>query len=207
MIKYNKKYLPNEPLTFLVSGGIDSISAAHWLKVKCRKQFYILHCNHKVQPLNEEMENSVKKFCIEFDIRYDSYFRIDAEFPDISENGLREFRLCIMKMTCGNFITAHHLTDACESYLMNCFHGTPEYLPIPWMSEFDNFSIYHPFLQTSKDDFINYANENDLMKYVVEDPTNKDTGPKRNWVRNVIIPEINVRNMGIETIVRKKFYK
>ena len=80
-------------------------------------------------------------------------------------------------------------------------------MPIQWSTFFDgNFSIFHPFLKTSKQDFIDYAEANDLMKYVVEDPTNKETKNKRNWVRNTIIPEINGRDMGIETIVRKKFY-
>jgi tRNA(Ile)-lysidine synthase len=206
MIKVIPQYVPREPFIVCVSGGIDSIGAAHWLKHSYYKNFSILHCNHRVQDINDEMRDSVRQFCIDNKIAYDCYFRTDGEFPNISENGLREFRLSVMKMIGGKFLTAHHLNDACENYLSNCFHGNPEYKPIQEFSKFNGFSIYHPFLKTTKQDFIDYANENDLMKYVVEDPTNKDTKYKRNWIRNVIVPEINQRDLGLEKIVLKKFY-
>ena len=106
----------------------------------------------------------------------------------------------------GNFITAHHLNDAVESYLMKTFNGTPERIPIPWVTDFDSFIIYHPFLESLKSDFESYAKENNLNQYVVEDPTNYTTKQTRNWVRNIIVPELQGRDMGIETVVRKKFY-
>jgi tRNA(Ile)-lysidine synthetase-like protein len=206
MIKVIPQYVPREPFTVLVSGGVDSIGAAHWLKHNYHKKFSILHFNHKVQPINDDMENSVKQFCIDFKIRYDSYFRTDGKFPDTSENGLREFRLSVMKLIGGKFVTAHHLDDAIENYLMNCFHGTPEHKPISEFTQFEGFSIYHPFLLTSKSNFWDYTYENNLRDYVVHDPTNADIKHKRNWVRNIIVPELNVRSLGIHSIVKKKFY-
>jgi tRNA(Ile)-lysidine synthase len=206
MIKVIPQYVPREPFTVLVSGGIDSIAAAHWLKHNYYKNFSVLHFNHRVQAINDEMKNSVKQFCIDNTIPYDCYFRTDGEFPDTSENGLREFRLSVMKMIGGKFVTAHHLNDACENYLDNCFKGCPEHKPISEFSQFNGFSIYHPFIKTTKQDFIDYVVKNDLLKYVVIDPTNTDTKYKRNWIRNVIIPEINSRELGLETVVLKKFY-
>ena len=206
MIKVIPQYVPREPFTVLVSGGVDSIAAAHWLKHNYHKKFSILHFNHRVQAINDEMRNAVRQFCIDFSIPYDAYFRTDSEFPDTSENGLREFRLNCMRLTGGKFVTAHHLDDAVENYLMNCFHGTPEHKPIKEYSKFEGFSIYHPFITTNKQDFINHVKENGLEQYVVEDPTNTITKFKRNWIRNIIVPELNERKMGIDTIVRKKFY-
>jgi len=206
MIKVIPQYVPKEPFTVLVSGGVDSIAAAHWLKYRYHKNFSILHFNHKVQPINDEMRDQVRQFCIDNKIPYDCYFRTDGEFPDTSENGLREFRLSVMKMIGGKFVTAHHLNDACENYLDNCFKGCPEHKPISEFSQFNGFSIYHPFIKTTKQDFIDYVVKNDLLKYVVIDPTNTDTKYKRNWIRNVIIPEINSRELGLETVVLKKFY-
>jgi tRNA(Ile)-lysidine synthetase-like protein len=206
MIKVIPQYVPREPFTVLVSGGVDSIAAAHWLKHNYYKNFSVLHFNHRVQPINDEMRDQVRQFCIDNKIPYDCYFRIDEEFPDTSEKGLREFRLAVMKMIGGKFVTAHHLDDAVENYLMNCFHGTPEHKPIQEFSQFDGFSIYHPFLLTSKSNLWDYVYENNLNKYVVQDPTNHDIKHKRNWVRQIIVPEINVRSMGIHSIVRRKFY-
>lgn len=213
MIKVNPDWVPEKDFTFMVSGGVDSIAAAHWLKFNYRKKFKIIHFNHKVQAINDLMYEKVWQFVIDHYVDYDGGLfidrNLDAEpaFNDTSEGGLRKWRHYKLEGIGGTFVTAHHLNDAVESYLMNCLHGTPEHQPIPWNTYFlGNFIINHPFLQTPKRDFIAYAEENDLMKYVVEDPTNNDNGPKRNWVRNVIIPSINDRNMGIETVVRKKFY-
>ena len=205
MIKVIPQFVPSEPFTVLVSGGVDSIAAAHWLKHQYHKKFSILHFNHRVQPINDEMRNRVRKFCIDFEIPYDSYFRTDEECSDLSENGLRQFRLKVMETIGGKFVTGHHLNDAVENSMMMMFKGTPEYKPIKEFTQFTEFSIYHPFLKTSKQDFIDYIDQNDLGKYVVEDPTNNDNTQLRNWIRNIILPEINTR-INMETVVFKKFY-
>lgn len=213
MIKVNPAWVPEKDFVFMVSGGVDSIAAAHWLKFNYRKKFKIIHFNHKVQAINDFMHTTMYGFVKDFfDLdKYRVMVRLERDTPaffkDTSEDGLRKWRHHKLEGLGGTYVTAHHLNDAVENYLMNCLHGNPEHQPIPWNTYFlGNFTINHPFLQTPKRDFIAYAKENDLMKYVVEDPTNNDNGPKRNWVRNVIIPEINDRNLGIETVVRKKFY-
>ena len=207
MIKVNPQWVPKEPFYVCVSSGIDSIAAAHWLKHHYHKKFTIIHFNHSVQPINDKMEELVTQFCEDFNIiDYVVVTRKDVYNDELSEDGLRQFRLRNMNDLGGKFVTGHHLNDCVENYLANCFKGCPEYKPIKEFSQFDGFSIYHPFLGTTKQEFINYAKANDLMKYVVEDPTNKEVSQKRNWLRNVIIPELNERELGIETVVRKKFY-
>jgi tRNA(Ile)-lysidine synthase len=106
----------------------------------------------------------------------------------------------------GSFVTAHHLDDACENYLDNCLKGCPEHTPIRGYTQFDNFSIHHPFLKTTKQDLWEYAQANHLFNYIVNDPTNMDTKYKRNWIRKKIIPEIRDRNLGLPSVVMKKFY-
>lgn len=206
MIKVIPQYVPREPFFVCVSGGVDSIAAAHWLKHHYYKKFTIIHFNHKVQELNDKMEEFTYKFCVDFNIPQRCIARVDYDNYDTSENGLRNWRLYRMEWLTGKFVTAHHLNDACENYLDNCFKGNPEHKPIKEFSQFNGFSIYHPFLKTTKQDFIDYAKANNLGKYIVNDDTNSDTKYKRNWIRHKIIPEINDRNLGLETIVLKKFY-
>jgi tRNA(Ile)-lysidine synthase len=206
MIKVIPQFIPKEPFTFLVSGGVDSIAAAHWLKHHYHKKFSIVHFNHCVQDDNDIMEEYVCKFCEDNDIECCYNYRTDTFHPDTSENGLRQWRLDEMNTIGGKFVTAHHLNDACENYLDNCFKGNPEHKPIKYFSQFNGFSIYHPFIRTTKQDFIDYAKKNDLGKYIVNDSTNSDTKYKRNWIRHKIIPEINSRNLGLEKVVLKKFY-
>lgn len=205
MIKVISQYVPKAPFTVCVSSGVDSIAAAHWLKHNYHKEFNIIHFNHGYQDINTEMEEKVAQFAKAFTIECLYSYR-PPWITDNSENGLREWRLSEMRKIGGKYVTAHHLNDCVENYLMNCFHGTPEYKPIQEFTQFNGFSIYHPFLTTTKEDFIRYAIKNDLMKYVVEDPTNKEVTQKRNWIRNVIVPELDAWEMGLQTIVKKKFY-
>lgn len=199
-----KIFLDRKHYHVCVSGGIDSLAIAHWLKYKYRIPFNIIHFNHNCQDINDDMERSVFLFAYEHGIPMDSYKNYTQS--DHSENGLRQWRLEMMGKIGGDFITGHHLNDAVENYLMNCFHGKPEHKPIQEKTVFPSFQIFHPFLKIPKKELREYAQNNDLLKYVTEDPSNTNTKFKRNWIRNVIIPELMERDMGIETIVRKKFY-
>lgn len=199
--------LPKEAFTLLVSGGVDSIAAAHWLKTRYNKNFSILHFNHNVQAANNEMEERFTSFSKAFDFDDACVItRKDSCCNDLSENGLRQWRLDNLNELGGEFVTGHHLNDCVENYIDNCLKGIPEYKPINESTKFDNCTIYHPFLTTKKQDFIDYCNSNDLNKFVVTDPTNNANNFKRNWIRNKLAKEIYDRNIGIEKVILKKFY-
>jgi tRNA(Ile)-lysidine synthase len=203
-IKANLNYIPDD-FTCCVSGGVDSIAAAHFLKFKRYKTFKIIHFNHKLQESNVEMVRRVVDFSKEYNFDMILRERPDS-WDDLTEKGLREWRLYEMSLIGGDFVTGHHLNDATEQYLMNCLHGTPEYMPIKWRTDFGKHKVSHPFLNTTKKSIENYIDEEHLCRYVVSDPSNNNNKYKRNWIRNVIIPEIELRSMGLEKIVRKKFY-
>tara|TARA_Y100000310_G_scaffold78183_1_gene74819 strand:- start:2936 stop:3454 length:519 start_codon:yes stop_codon:yes gene_type:complete len=101
-------------------------------------------------------------------------------------------------------ICCQHLDDCVESYLMNCFNGTPEYCPIPVLTARFACTVYRPFLLTRKQDLWRYAVGYDLMQYVVEDETNKDFNIRRNFVRHEVRPLIETRWVGLEKVVKKK---
>jgi len=211
MINVDPKYVPSD-FTILVSGGIDSIAAAHWLITRFRRIPHIIHFNHNIQENSGEMETKVEKFIRDYGNICDStrwvYRRRTVDFPDESENGLRGWRISEMAGIGGNFVTGHHLNDAVENYLLNTIKGCPEHLPLPWQSNFPEFKIFHPFLRCTKKDFEEYITENNLEEYVVEDISNCDNKYKRNFLRNEIIPLIDEYHNGeaLATVVKKKFY-
>ncbi len=199
------RFLPKEELTFLVSGGVDSIAGCHWLKTAYRQQINILHFNHKCQHINDKMEQQVKAFAAFLGVQIRVITRLPDSPFDCTEAGLREFRLSELAKIGGRYCTGHHLGDATESYIQNMLRGCPEYKPIQEKTKFQNFTIFHPFLLTTKQDMIDYIQQHDLQQFVVEDPTNNETKNQRNWIRNIILPEIKTRT-NLETTVRKKFY-
>lgn len=188
-----------------ISGGVDSIVGLHFLQ-KLRYKVFACYYNHNLRHQNYEMEAACKKLCQEFGVDLNIGWR--DKKTDNSEAALREDRLAFYRSQRLPIICVHHLNDCVEQYVMNMLKGCPERLPINYVSYFTNnkpFTIYRPFLQTSKETLVSYGERNDLMRFVVSDETNDDTRYRRNWIRNEILPQFE--NFGLEKVVYKKFYQ
>lgn len=195
----------DQEIVVAVSGGVDSIALAYFLSKGFNVSVW--HFNHKLRSQNDEMERAVTLFCKSNGI---SLYVDSAEAYPIegsTENDYRNARLGALN-TRGfqTVVTCHHLDDCIESYLMNCFRGHPEYLPIPLSTEFNNYTIVRPFLLTKKEAIVGYAARNKLMDYVVEDETNVSMAYRRNVIRHKLRPAIE-EYYGIEKVVYKRLKK
>lgn len=208
----------SKDLLCLCSGGVDSIAIAHFLKhneyISRNYNLKIMHINHNYRQQNYEMASSVRRFCSDFRM---FVLNVKLEHNKLRKNFteayLREKRNEILDIYMASYIngnprmvavTAHHLDDCVESYFLNCIRGQQNYNPIPCITKFDKHIICRPFILNKKSDFIAYCNKHDLMKYVVEDSTNKESvGSRRNMIRNEIIPILNRDKVGIHKIVKK----
>ena len=205
MIKHIKQLLP-EDFVLGLSSGIDSIAAAHYLKYKVKCNVRCFHFNHKAESHNDfEAAEKAIKFCRDFEI---PLVLLESDRPLEKEKESRDARLKAFNnhFENTNLITCHHLDDAVESHFMNFFKGHENFIPIPFNSKFGTNMIHHPFLLTEKEDFIEYVNKNQLEKYIAQDNTNFiPDSATRNWIRNVIIPEVNSKvHINMKTIVRKR---
>lgn len=196
-------------LTVALSMGIDSLAIIHFLKTKFPKiNVKAFHFNHNLRVQNTTMEQSAKRFCEEYNIQLITKHRSHSD-TDLSEAGLRVARYKAMS-NLGVVVTGHHLDDAVENYLFNCFNGVPEYLPIPVKTEYKDFNltIIRPFITSEKDDFKKYIEDHpELKKYIVEDETNSSEIYRRNWLRNTMIPQIHNKGYNLKTIVKKMYNK
>lgn len=202
------KEVGNHRVTVALSAGCDSVAVAHFLKTKYpRRDLNCVHYNHSLREQNETMSATVEKFCKDYKIPLIIHKREHNPNHDLSEAGLRTLRYESFK-NLGAVITGHHLDDAVESYLFNCFNGVPEYLPIPEITKYENlnFTIFRPFIISTKDDFKDYIRKHSLEEYIVEDETNKDQKYRRNWLRHQIVPEIE-KYYNLRTIVKKRYQK
>lgn len=210
MISLSKKIFSlakrNERVVLLCSSGVDSIAVSHYFLQKFIKKFDVslLHFNHKLRPQNDLMEESFKAFVKTFTVPY-KVEHLSCE--NKTEDACRKARLESMRAyTDCTFITAHHLDDCAESYLLNCIRGKEGFLPIPFHTELnDGNCINRPFLFNRKKDLIAYAEKHDLLKYVVEDETNLQVkGSRRNLIRNELLPILEREKVGLTSIVEKK---
>jgi tRNA(Ile)-lysidine synthetase-like protein len=203
MIKIIKNILPKEKEYFLaVSMGVDSVAAYLFLK---NKGYNInpIHFNHKLRLQNDLMEQKYLELCKNTNSKPIIGYGENLQ----TENDCRQARINFYKNFCdnGTIITAHHLDDYVESYLLNCFRGHPDKEAFSLESQFENFKIIHPFLLTRKKDFKQYLDRNNYLCYTVEDESNSSTkGSRRNWIRKKIIPEMIKNKLSLEKFAERK---
>lgn len=188
-----------------LSSGVDSVACLHFLATKFPKvSLKCFHFNHVLRHQNDVMMNKAAELCQKLKIPLIIKHRQEDE-TDFSENGLRTIRYKAMSGF-GNVITCHHLDDAVENYLFNCFNGVPEYLPIPLETEYSEFglNVMRPFMLNEKRELTEYAERNDLMQFVVQDETNQDQKYRRNWLRHSVVPVVQ-QNYNLKTIVSKRY--
>lgn len=203
MIKLIKNILPKEKKYFFaVSMGVDSVSGYLFLK---NKGYFVkpIHFNHKLRKQNDLMEDKFIELC-----KFTNEKPIIGHGENLkTELDCRNARLNFYKNYCNNsiIITAHHLNDYIESYLLNCFRGHPNKELIPLESKFENFKIIHPFLLTRKKDLIQYLDRNNYSNFIINDETNEKTiGSRRNWIRQQIVPEMIKNKLSLEKFAKRK---
>jgi tRNA(Ile)-lysidine synthase TilS/MesJ len=206
MIKVIKQILPKDRQYHLaVSMGIDSVAAMFWLKSK-GYQVTPLHFNHNLRAQNGIMHDRFLELCRDLNLDGKSEIGIGLR----TEADCRQARLDFFKKQApgGHIITAHHLNDWVESYLLKCLRGHPNHRPFELESAFPEFSVLHPFLLTKKCDFQQYLERNGWMRYVVQDETNSVVkGSRRNWVRNAIIPQMTKQRLSLEKYAKRRIGK
>jgi len=198
MIKIIKEVAPlDKPCYFAVSMGVDSVSAYLWMVNKGYKVTPI-HFNHGLRVQNDLMEAKFVELCEATNKK-----PIIGNGKNLStEADCRQARLNFYKEVVeydGVILTAHHLNDCVESYLLNCFRGKPTHNFFELVSEFPDYKIAHPFLISRKKDFSQYIERNNYSRFIVEDETNNVVkGSRRNWIRNTIVPEMNSQKLSLE---------
>jgi tRNA(Ile)-lysidine synthase TilS/MesJ len=206
MIKVIKSILPKDKHYHIaVSMGVDSVAALFWLRWK-GYSFTPLHFNHNLRAQNGTMQDKFLKLCSFLNLEGKTEIGIGLK----TEAECREARLNFYSKTAkdGTIITAHHLNDWVESYLLNCLRGHPNKHPFELESKFPNFNVAHPFLLTRKEDFHQFLKRNGWTDWVVQDESNSVIkGSRRNWLRCDIIPEMKKQKLSLEKYAKRRIEK
>lgn len=206
MIKIIKQIAPKDQHYHVaVSMGVDSVAALFWLKSK-GYQLTPLHFNHNLRQQNHLMMDKFHDLCRFLNLNGKSSIGENLNTEADCRNARLDFYARAAKN--GNIITAHHLNDYIENYLLNCFRGHPNNTILPLISNFEQFNLIHPFLLSKKSDFKQYLERNNWLKYVVEDESNFITkGSRRNWIRSDIIPQMNLQKLSLEKFAKRRIHK
>lgn len=174
-----------------VSGGVDSMVLAHLFHSQ-GAHFQIAHINYKLRNEDSERDQKlVERFCEKNNIKLHIY-QVSAkdQKPEGSiQLWARDLRYAFFEKIIKNenldfLVTAHHLNDHLETFLINLSRGSG----IKGLSGIpDNANgILRPLLSFTKKEIYQYAEEHRIE--FGEDVSNKKNDYLRNQIRNQIVP-------------------
>ena len=181
-----------------VSGGADSMLLL-WAILDKQKQlgfyFKVININHHIRGDESDRDSDfVRDFCEKKNIPYEIVDVNAAEHSKTNKIGLEEaarklrydaFYKVMKRDKLNKLFLAHHKNDQAETVLMHIFRGSG----ISGACGIkDNGIIFRPLVHLSKSQIIKLCNEHGVK--FVEDSTNSDTAYSRNYIRNVVIKDI-----------------
>ncbi|MBT8285062.1 MAG: tRNA lysidine(34) synthetase TilS [Flavobacteriaceae bacterium] len=185
--------LSDRPGIVACSAGIDSVVLAH-LCAATGLNFSLAHCNFLLRGQESEDDErfvkdlanqlNVKLFSTRFETKaYAGEHRLSIQ---MAARNLRYqwFDELLKKNELSWVLTAHHLDDALETFLINLSRGTgleglsgiPE----------ENNKVIRPLLPFTREQIQEYARQNNISWR--EDLSNEDTKYLRNKIRHEVVP-------------------
>ena len=198
-ITLNFPFLLESKLLIAISGGIDSIVLTH-LCYKTGLNIALAHCNFNLRgkESNEDeqfivdLANSLdmEVFVQSFDTK--TYVEENNLSVQVAARELRYdwFNELSEALEYNYILTAHQADDNLETFLINLSRGTgiEGLTGIPPINQ----KIIRPLLPFSRENIINYANENKLKWR--DDSSNNETKYLRNKLRHQVIPKLKEIN-------------
>ena len=181
-----------------VSGGADSMVLL-WALIDKQKQtgfyFEVININHHIRGTESDADSMfVEEFCKKRKIPYKivdvDVLKLKKDEKMSVEEAARlarfdAFRKVMKQEKLNKLFLAHHKNDQAETILMNILRGSG----IGGGAGIKNTNeIVRPLLNYKKEEILKIAKEHGID--FVEDSTNKDNVHSRNFLRNVILPQI-----------------
>jgi tRNA(Ile)-lysidine synthase len=195
----NFTQLKDKKILLAVSGGLDSMVLMHLFQ-ELSYSIGIAHCNFQLRGKeSDEDENFVKLQAEKLQI---PIFSIQFETEKFANENKFSIQLAARKLRYDWFyqlleeekydylLTAHHLDDQLETFLINLSRGTgiEGLTGIPATND----KIMRPLLPFSREEILAFAEEN-LISWR-EDSSNASTKYLRNKIRHEVIPILKTLN-------------
>ena len=204
-LNHLKKNFPSisvSKLIIAVSGGVDSIVLFH-LCLKLKLNFFVAHCNFKLRKKESDLdEKFVRDLAIKHNIKF---YTKSFNTKKLSNNDNKSIQMVARELRYSWFeelskelnvkhiLTAHHLDDSLETFLINLSRGSgiDGLLGIPEVND----TVYRPLLIFKKDEILSYAKENKITWR--EDSSNKKREYLRNQIRLEVVPKLKEINQNL----------
>jgi tRNA(Ile)-lysidine synthase len=198
-LSQNLPFLQEKKLLIAVSGGIDSMVLLHLFQ-QLNYKVAIAHCNFSLRgDESDSDEKFVRDYAVQYYIKlhvttFDTKrFASDSKVSiQIAARQLRYtwFNELLENERLDYLLTAHHLDDSVETFLINFTRGTglEGLVGIPE----NNDNIIRPLLPFTRAEIEAYATENSILWR--EDSSNASTKYLRNKIRHDVVPVLKSLN-------------
>lgn len=190
------QHLPKQTDFLLgLSGGVDSVVLLHLFSQQPELNVRAVHIHHGLSPNADSWALFCEQLCKRWDIPF-FLQKVQVETTGSVEANARAARYqTVGELIQPNevFVTAHHLDDQAETFLLALKRGSgiKGLSAMPVLGEQAGFQIFRPLLSVEKNALITYAEQHKLTW--VHDESNADNRFERNFLRNVILPVLNQR--------------
>jgi tRNA(Ile)-lysidine synthase len=182
------------------SGGVDSHALLHALarlRDRLKGEIGAVHVNHGLHEDAGEWEAHCRELCRDLAVQYVS-LPVDArpargESPEAAARAARYSALENWLPAGHCLLMAQHQDDQAETLLLQLLRGSgvKGLAAMPARARLGAGHLLRPLLDVSRQALQQYAIANRL--HWVEDPSNRDTGLDRNFLRHQILPELRKR--------------
>ena len=185
--------IPSKRFLLAVSGGADSAVLSHLFRVS-GFEFQIAHVNYHFRGEDSNLDQKiVQDFCKKNNIIFHLKDISEEEKTEMKslQNWAREVRYdfffnLLEKENLDFIVTAHHLNDELETFIINLSRGSG-IKGLSGIPKNEN-RILRPFLTFSKSEIYAFAEENNID--FREDKSNQKDDYLRNKIRIKIVPKI-----------------
>ena len=185
--------IPSKRFLLAVSGGADSAVLSHLFRVS-GFEFQIAHVNYHFRGEDSNLDQKVvEDFCKKNNIKFHLKDVSEEEKSQMKslQNWAREIRYnfffnLLEKENLDFIVTAHHLNDELETFIINLSRGSG-IKGLSGIPKNEN-RILRPFLTFSKSEIYAFAEENNID--FREDKSNQKDDYLRNKIRNQIVPKM-----------------
>ena len=193
----------HDAVILAISGGVDSMFLLDLYKNKFKGKFIVCHFNHKLREQSEIEEKYLVDYCQKNDIEIHVGYGKDLDSTNMEHNASLQrwafFESVAKENNIDIIVTAHHLNDKIENFLIQMMRGVPVESIIMSEETTKNDCIrFKPFISIEKE-IIKYHSSRIGLTWF-EDESNSDNHHDRNFVRNVILPAMNERRNITKTI-------
>jgi tRNA(Ile)-lysidine synthase len=189
-----------------VSGGADSMALLRFMNELSKMvdiSIVAVHVNHGLRKAARKDAAFVRQYCadnkiecVTYNVNVNEYIAKEKVSLEQGARILRYqcFETAAKKYKLTKFALAHHLNDQAETILLHIFRGCG-LEGVSGMSPINGIYI-RPFLNVKKTDLIAYNYRNGTPN--IEDESNDDNKFSRNFIRNVVMPELKKEWRNVE---------